>query len=118
MHRPPIKSQNASFHLSFAVLVDPQLFHPVGISEGVQSVLAGGHAWTDHRDHARPRLRVLSDTLRWTLVVRMVMNIIIGGIIVGRDDTKWPKWIRMMLTLSPMKESLSTWVSLDARNGR
>ena len=91
MHRPPIKSQNASLYLSFAVLVDPQLFHPVGISEGVQSVLAGGHAWTDHRDHARPRLRVLSDTLRWTLVVRMLMNIIIiRGIIVG-DDTKRPK---------------------------
>ena len=42
-----------------------------------------------------------------------------------RDDTKWPKQmykellrIRMMLTLSPMKESLSTWVNLDARNGR
>ena len=117
MHRPPIKSQNASLYLSFAVLVDPQLFHPVGISEGVQSVLAGGHAWTDHCDHARPRLRVLNDTLWWTLVVRMVMNIIIRGIIVGGDDTKWIK-VRMMLTLSPMKESLSTWVNLDARNGR
>ena len=116
MHRPPIKSQNASLYLSFAVLVDPQLFHPVGISEGVQSVLAGGHAWTDHRDHARPRLGVLSDTLWWTLVVRMLMNIIIGGIIVG-DDTKWIK-VRIVLTLSPMKESLSTWVNLDARNGR
>ena len=53
------------------------------------------------------------------------MNIIIQGIIVGGDDTKWPKQmdkellrIRIMLTLSPMKESLSTWVNLDARNGR
>ena len=28
------------------------------------------------------------------------------------------KMMRMMLTLSPMKESLSTWVNFDARNGR
>ena len=81
MHRPPIKSQNASLYLSFAVLVDPQLFHPVGISEGVQSVLAGGHARTDHCDHARPRLRVLSDTLRWTLVVRMLVRIMVTEVI-------------------------------------
>ena len=103
-------------HLSLASLVDAQLLYPVRVAQRVQRVLARGHAWADHRDHARPRLRVLSDTLWWTLVVRMLMNIIIGGIIVG-DDTKWIK-VRIVLTLSPMKESLSTWVNLDARNGR
>ena len=49
--------------LSLSVLVRVQLLHPVRVAEGVQGVLAGGHAWADHCDHARSRLRVYIDTL-------------------------------------------------------
>merc|ERR1719249_334964 len=42
--------------LSLSVLVRVQLLHPVRVAEGVQGVLAGGHARADHCNHARSRL--------------------------------------------------------------
>ena len=43
-------------HLSLASLVDAQLLYPVRVAQRVQRVLARGHAWADHRDHAGSRL--------------------------------------------------------------
>ena len=43
-------------HLSLASLVDAQLLYPVRVAQRVQRVLARGHTWADHCDHAGSRL--------------------------------------------------------------